>query len=578
MSKKMSGKGGKLFLALFALPFAGVGVFMGWLAFSTISQCREAKAWDVTPCKIMSVELETHSDSDSTSYKCVAKYSYIVNGREYTSDRVSFSKGSDNIGSFQQDCVRDIKRGKKKNTMTCYVNPLEPHEAVVFPAVRWGMIGFYMIFVLTFGGVGFGLLIFGVFGLKVNKKEKKAKKDHPDKPWMWNSKWSDGTIKSSDKAGMIGAIIFSLFWNLISFPIAGMAFFDGYLNDGNKLALIALIFPAVGLLMIGWTVYAVKKYQKYGTSTLQLASVPGVIGGKLAGVIHVMVNIIPEDGFHLHLMCIHKYTTGSGKHRNTHEDTLWEDYQTLTTELLATDYSRTALPVLFAIPFDARESSIDTGDDGIIWRLEAKAKTPGIDFKTKFDVPVFKTDESSSDFVLDDSSVQQYVQDSTPDNLMQKHGLIFEETPAGFQYRFPAARQKGAALGMTIFFAIWTAAVVGMLKFGAPILFASIFGLVDLFVFWGVVDMWLVGSRIEIAHRTVTIWRGIFGVSAPKMFRRADIKDVVVSRGMKSGNSQYYTIKLAVSGGKKKVLGGYILGRKDAENIAAQIKTTISEE
>jgi hypothetical protein len=575
MGGPKSAIGQKVFLALFSLPFAGVGVFMLYLSVSTIGQSRQAATWDETPCEILSVELKVSSGSDSTSYKCVARFAYRYDGQDYESDRVSFSKGSDNIGSFQQDCFNAINSRRKSGTMACYVNPEMPREAVIFPAIRWGMMGFYMIFVLAFGGVGFGMLIFGVFGLRTKKKEDKSRLANPDQPWLWKPAWESGIIKACDKAGMIAALCFALFWNVISFPIGFMAFTDGFLKQGEKGALVGLLFPFVGVFLIIWAVYAVLKYRKYGATTLQLASVPGVVGGKLAGIIHVPVHVVPEDGFSLRLACIHHYVTGSGKHRNTHDDVVWEDSRLLAGELLETDHTRTALPVLFAVPFDARESSPDVGNDGIIWRVEAKAKTRGIDFSTKFDVPVFKTEESSPDFVLDDSSVRAYEKAVSPEDLIATLKLKLEPTRNGVAYHFPAARHKGHALGLTLFFAIWTAAVVAMIKFGAPLFFSAIFGLVDVFVFWGILDAWVVSSRAEITHRTITVTRGIFGISAPKIVQHKDVEDVLAVRASSSGQTVFYTIKLFTDEGKKVTLGNGIIGLKNAETLAARMKAEI---
>jgi hypothetical protein len=574
MHKTKSSAGGKLFLTLFALPFAAVGAVMFYLAINSIIQSQRAAEWEVVPCTIISVDLETSTGSDSTTYKCVAEYTYEFNGRKMSSDRVSFSSGSDNIGSYQSDCSRSLRMSKKNNTAVCYVNPEDPSEVVLFRDVRRSMVAFKMLFALVFGGVGFGLIIFSVFGLN-KRKDKKFKKDYPDKPWLWNHKWRDGTIHSSDKKGMIFAIFFALFWNLISFPAAIIAFSDGFLKKGGHGAFFVLLFPAVGIILLSWAVYAVMRYFKYGTTVLQLAEVPGVIGGKLAGVIHVKVNVIPEDGFNLHLKCIHKYTTGSGKSSHTHEDIIWEDSQLFASEILAADLSRSALPVLFAIPFDSRESDIDAGDDGIIWRLEAKAKTKGIDFKTKFEVPVFRTEESSPDFVLDDSAIEKYRMKVKPEDLMKKLQLIVEATPGGIRYRFPMARQKGAAFMMTLFCLIWTAIIVAMIKFSAPILFPVVFGLFDLFMIRGVLDLWFVSSSVEIAHRMITVTRGVFGIAPAKMIQRKNVEDIQAVSGYKSGEKEHFTIKLITDTGKKITLGHNIPGRKDAESVAERIKADI---
>ena len=365
MGRSSSKRGSKVFLFVFGIPFASVGAFMLYLSIQTIHQSHLASRWSEEACEIISADLNVNSGSDSTTYKCVARYRYTVHGKGYTSDRVSFSKGSDNIGSFHRDCYNAIQSQSKQNAMVCYVDPDNPYEAILFRGVRWGMIGFYMIFVLTFGGVGLGVMAAGLFGSRKEKKVAASRLQYPDQPWMWRPEWQAGVINASDKVGMYAISGFALFWNVIAFPIGIMAFTDGYLKDGNKGALIALLFPFVGVLLIAGALYAILKYRKYGAVSLQLAAVPGVLGGKLAGIIRVPVNIVAEDGFHLKLQCIHRYVTGSGKHRSTHKDVLWEDSCILADEMLAGDHSQTALPILFGIPYAEQESSPEVGNDGM---------------------------------------------------------------------------------------------------------------------------------------------------------------------------------------------------------------------
>ena len=116
MSSEKTGIGSKIFLALFSLPFAGVGVFMLILAVNTILQSHRAAEWEETTCEILSVDLKSSSGSDSNTHKCVARYAYTYNGERHESDRVSFSKGSDNIGSFQRDCFNTIKSRRDSGT------------------------------------------------------------------------------------------------------------------------------------------------------------------------------------------------------------------------------------------------------------------------------------------------------------------------------------------------------------------------------------------------------------------------------------------------------------------------------
>jgi hypothetical protein len=65
-----------------------------------------------------------------------------------------------------------------------------------------------------------------------------------------------------------------------------------------------------------------------------MASVPGSIGGSLAGVIQTSAKIRPADGFHLTLSCVQRIVIASGKGASIQEREIWQGTQTVTHELL----------------------------------------------------------------------------------------------------------------------------------------------------------------------------------------------------------------------------------------------------
>jgi hypothetical protein len=571
-------RGLKFWFILFPIPFALVAAFMLLSIVNTIRHIRSASGWEVVPCHVLSVKLDSQSDSDSTTYKCLAEYTYTYAGKQYRSDRISFYSGYDNIGSYWQDCCRTLKNSQQKDTLVCRVKAADPSEAIIFTDIRWGMIGFQLIFVVAFGGVGFGMLWYGLFGYRRGQRHrKKLEADNPDQPWAWNPKWASGIIKSSDKAGMVVIIIFALIWNAIALPVGILAFVEGFLRLGNRLALLGLIFPMVGLGLLAGAAYMVARYIKYGRTIFEMAEMPGVIGGRLAGLIEVPVNIVPEDGFEINLRCIHRYVVQHDEDSTTKEEVLWEDSMCLASEVLAKDKTRTALPVLFAIPYDARESSVKVGNDGIVWQLSARARVKGINFSSKFDVPVFRTPNSSPDFVLDDSAIRPYLVEEQADAVFRRQGARVTETSGGICYYFPAARNKSLAVGVTIA-AVALIGVVALVSFfGLPWFVLGIFGLIGLFMSWMSLKLWLVSSKIEVAHRMVTITRGALGLAVPKEMPLKNISDIFCNETSSSGSTSYYAIKLESAEGRKITLADGIVGRKDADEIVAHIRNSISE-
>lgn len=71
---------------------------------------------------------------------------------------------------------------------------------------RLGM-GCLVLFALPFAGVGFGLLIGGVIGMRKARAEAATARQRPEEPWLWKQEWATGRIRSSSKT------LFFLIWS-----------------------------------------------------------------------------------------------------------------------------------------------------------------------------------------------------------------------------------------------------------------------------------------------------------------------------------------------------------------------------
>lgn len=87
--------------ALFALPFACVGLFMSFVVLRNLWTWTTVQQWVETPATLLQAEAERHAGDDGDSYRAVARYRYAVAGRQYESDRVGIHGGADNVGEFQ---------------------------------------------------------------------------------------------------------------------------------------------------------------------------------------------------------------------------------------------------------------------------------------------------------------------------------------------------------------------------------------------------------------------------------------------------------------------------------------------
>ena len=212
----------------------------------------------------------------------------------------------------------------------------------------WRLASFLVVFSLVFGGVGFGGLGAMFLGRRALAADDARRHAAPDEAWRWRDDWASGTIVDATGRTMIGAWIFAVLWNLISWPSAVLAL-DELHKPGNRAAFLALLFPAIGLGLLVGAVRATVRAARFGGSVLTLRTVPGVIGHSLAGTVAVGRALTPAAGFYAKLACIRRRTTGAGSNRLTTETVLWqEEQERIPTQRIGVE--RLSVPVAFAIP------------------------------------------------------------------------------------------------------------------------------------------------------------------------------------------------------------------------------------
>jgi hypothetical protein len=135
---------------------------------------------------------------------------------------------------------------------------------------------------LVFSGVGFGLMLTGVYGGRILKRQQRMQAEHPAEPWLWREDWAQGRIKSKTGSTMIGGWIFAVLWNLVSMPVL---FILPHEATKKPLAYIGLIFPIAGVFLLIRAIRQTLAYREFGNTCFEMATVPGVIGGELKGMI-----------------------------------------------------------------------------------------------------------------------------------------------------------------------------------------------------------------------------------------------------------------------------------------------------
>lgn len=372
---------------LFSLPFAGVGVFMtGWLWKDVLESRRILHDWVPAPAVILSSELKTsRSSKGGMTYKAAGEFSYNYESRAYRSDRVSLSGGFDNIGDFQQRLNRRMRSAQQSGRkLECFVNPADPSQAVLDASSRPEMTLFRAMFGIFFGGAGLAMIGGGMLVATGTARTGRLKKRHPQEPWLWREAWQKPSIEARLGRGMAAAILALVWINLATWPLWS-AVRPAWSDDG---VFKWVLSGALALVVVAsaFCLRVIIHARKYRGARVDLGSLPLRPGSPVEARLYVPQSLPIGATLKVAFLSERSVTTGSGKQRRTTKTKLWSHEQEISGPLAPGQ----EIVVRCRIPDDAEESTPDTPDNGVAWRLEARAKVPGVDLKLDFELPVFR--------------------------------------------------------------------------------------------------------------------------------------------------------------------------------------------
>ena len=163
---------------------------------------------------------------------------------------------------------------------------------------------------LACGGAGFGAIWWVRFHARAADPSERLRAANPGAPWMWREDWARGEVRTSARRDANRLTIIAIAWCVATFPILFIVPHRA-IRRADYFAIPSLIFPLVGIVMIAWAMRIRRRFRQYGESRFAMASVPGQIGGSLAGSIHVDKPLAAGQRVALELACINRTTRGS---------------------------------------------------------------------------------------------------------------------------------------------------------------------------------------------------------------------------------------------------------------------------
>jgi hypothetical protein len=420
-----------------------------------------------------------------------------------------------------------------------------------------------------FTAISLGFLALVLLGARKEKEEDHLKKENPTSPWLWKEEWHDGKISSSAPTAAIILWIMGLVFTAIPI-LSGLK----EAVQETPAAYLVLLFPLVGLGMLGGAIHSTIAWYKFGKVHCEMITHPGVIGGWCKAIIWANIQFTQNETITAQLTCFHRHITGSGKNRSVQRDVQWqEDIDIEMQRVTKVPAGQTAIPIMVYIPRDCMQTTLQDPDDRIEWELSAKAEITGVDFAANFIVPVFVTSQSTDTPPLNEHGehLDEIIKPYTPTIAVR------DNVDGGFSLYAPPRRNISMMFGLTIFFVIWTI-IVGVLFTvdDLPWLFPIVFGGFDIFIGWGVLWTWFGKSWLDISKNEITITKKLLGIGKAKNINIATIIDIQPHINMRSGNTPFYAIRFKINQhGGKDTIGG-LKSKDEAEGLCKRIRQAIN--
>ena len=491
-----------LFLMLTIFP-AFVGYF---ILYKPLQAARATETWAETGAVILSSKLTTLPNGKGDPlYRVDVSYRYEWQGKSYTSRRYALYDQGTRSYDAKAAAVQRLVPG---STVTCYVNPAQPGEAILNRAhtnnfTVWKIV----IGVFIVGLAGF---IWSLSGFFV--------KAHPlvGEPWRTRADWVAGRIKAKPTTAVTVLWILALVFLLFGGVCAGLATKQ---HIPYPQGFIIWLFPAAGVGLTIWACRIFARWRRFHNAIFEMPVIPAPVGGILTGTIHLNQLLHADAGFRLRLRC---YRRGSDN----------KEYVLSQTDQSVAGGLMDGFPVSISIPAGAQPSTSD-GEGGwpVFWRLEADAGNINGDFVAGFEVPIFVTDPATHKAIA-----QPLSQLATPNlrdliTAIKSGGLQPAqpvapgkvELPAHSRIRVTTAltgnreiiigpfRSFGYMLGFPALMIAWTALTVGLWKMhGLPLPLRIGFTFFDVIMVIACFSSLLGRSSITADCNTLTVAHNLF--------------------------------------------------------------------
>lgn len=210
----------------------------------------------------------------------------------------------------------------------------------------------------------------------------------PGRPWLWRSDWVAGYSVEKLREGHQQLWLWTIGWGLITTAVLWEARKGMPEVSGLRTVVAAIVLGAIVLLSIA--TYRSLRTRRYGDVRLYLHTNPYRPGGIVSATLKATSQLAPTGPMNVTLAYVHEYVTHSGRASFTHEKILWSDSCAIEPAAMKMSPGTVEVPIQFQLPGHAESTDDAIHTNRHYWRIEAEAPVKGIDFKARFEIPVWR--------------------------------------------------------------------------------------------------------------------------------------------------------------------------------------------
>ena len=250
-------------------------------------------------------------------------------------------------------------------------------------APMWIIALFGLLFVLA----GLSFIWHGLGGVRRKAKIKIVKTTRASSPWLWDYEWQALGISDNKLKKVMHGLIMLIVVGAFLAPFHWWAFVS---DEGSFMVKAMVVFFDL-VFGLGGGYYFLNNlalFLKYGNTRLRFSSFPFLLGDTLSVVLVGLPSEINQLQLDLRFIEEQYETRGSGRNKESrvvcyqlyHEERILKGREVASSGKLSLEWG---------LPNEPEMTSTLSQRPARFWELEVKADTPGVDYHSRFLLPVY---------------------------------------------------------------------------------------------------------------------------------------------------------------------------------------------